>query len=184
MFGVAVRPPDFRSACPKFAALFAVVTGLACVSADVRAQSAEAEQAESALQVLLPLAGAFCDYQAIEADGYSSRLSSQAGSDDFVISPDRRTLADNGAELGDVTFLAAREAAVSGAERLNESCISGLSVRDFGGGSPTFDSGRYPVYDEDELGLLPVGSLVGFRNENLKFKLSARSLKLRFELDF
>jgi hypothetical protein len=40
------------------------------------------------------------------------------------------------------------------------------------------------VFKDQEVGLFSMGSLVGFRNENLKLKVSRHSVKLKFQLDF
>ena len=84
----------------------------------------------------------------------------------------------------DATFLAAREAAVSGAEYINQNCVSGLPSQAVVGGLAVLANASDFVFKDQEVGLFSMGSLVGFRNENLKLKVSRHSVKLKFQLDF
>lgn len=187
MYGVTVSRRVLRAFRPRAGALALIAAGAVFLPAELSAQDRKIEQFGTVLQALLPLAGAFCAYRQSDVDDYSTR---------FVLQPERDTGAPLPAEQRDVysyghtqptddlSFIAGREAAVSGAEYLNRHCISGLPSRTVVGGLAALANASEFVFKDQEVGLFSMGSLVGFRNENLKFKVSRHSVKLKFSLDF
>lgn len=188
MYVVNVRRFGFLTARLKYGVLFAAVFGLVCVPAAIAAQSRKIEQFGTAFQALLPLAGAFCAYRQSEINDYSARFITPPGQGGIAPLPSENNFRDAATGTSqtsdDLTFLAAREAAVSGAEYLNQNCVSGLPSQAVVGGLAVIANTSDFVFKNQEIGLFSMGSLVGFRNENLKFKVSRHSLKLKFQLDF
>lgn len=184
MFGVKVCRFKFRACRLKYWALVVVAAGVVCMPASVSAQDRKIEQLGTVLQALLPLAGAFCAYRQSDINDYSTRFASRSGQDDFVPIPAEKSYAENSRSADDLSFMAGREAALSGAEYLNEHCISGVPSRAFVSGLAAVANASDFVYKDQEVGLFSMGSLVGFRNENLKFKVGRHSVKLKFTLDF
>ncbi len=156
--------------------------------AAVLAQSRKIEQFGTVFQAVLPLAGAFCAYKQSDINDYSTRLiappeqdymSPQSSDNNFT-----HSLIGIGQAPDNVTFLAAREAAVSGAEYLNQNCVSGLPSQAVVGGLAVLANASDFAFKNEGVGLFSKGALIGFRNENLKFKVSRHSVRLKFELDF
>lgn len=188
MYGVRILRFGFRVAHLKYGILAATVFCLACVPATVSAQNRKIEQFGTVFQALLPLAGAFCAYRQSDVSDYSTRFIHPPDQDDFSRPPHENNFGDTSNDKDqmpdDVTFLAGRDAAVSGAEYLTQNCVSGVPSQAVVGGLAVLANASDFVFKDQEVGLFSMGALVGFRNDNLKFKVSRHSVKLRFELDF
>lgn len=187
MYGVTASRRVLRALRPKAGALALIAVGAACLPAELSAQDRKIEQFGTVLQALLPLAGAFCAYHQSDIDDYSTRFLAQPERDDrATLTAEKRGAYFYGTThpTDDLSFVAGREAAVSGAEYLNNHCISGQPSKAAVGGLAALASASDFVFKDQEVGVFSMGSLVGFRNENLKFRVSRHSVKLKFTLDF
>lgn len=187
MYGVIVSRRVLRAFRPKGGALALIAVGAACLPAELSAQNRKIEQFGTVLQALLPLAGAFCAYRQSDINDYSTRLLAQPERGDSAALPAEKRgefFYGTTQPTDDLSVVAGREAAVSGAEYLNTHCISGLPSKAAVGGLAAFANASDFVFKDQEVGVFSMGSLVGFRNENLKFRVSRHSVKLKFSFDF
>lgn len=165
-------------------ALTVAAISLICAPSQVSAQSRKIESIGTVLQTLLPLAGAFCAYRQSDIGDYSTRFVGERERDYVVLARnDTDETFYNGTD-DRLALVQGGAAAVSGAGYLNDSCISSVPGKAVVGGLAAFANASDLVFKDQEIGVISMGSMVGFKNENLKFRLSRRSVKLKFTLDF
>ena len=139
----------------------------------------------TALEVLLPVAGAYCAYRNEDFVSYATRFAGQeitieaakraAGNSNWNQRPDGNS---NGIMSGHTG------AAVFGASYLNHRCISAPVGRALVDGLAVYVGYSRVAADRHTIGQVLAGALVGYAFENLSVDVSSHQVAVKFRYNF